>query len=84
MRIRGFAAVVFLLVTASTALAQDIEWRHYASDQFSTRYSPAALIDRENVDRLEVAWRWRSPRRMGMQKDRMVQDNGPGPSLRRL
>ena len=37
------------------------EWRHYAGDGGSMKYSPLAEITRENVGRLQVAWRWSSP-----------------------
>ncbi len=37
------------------------EWRYYAGDAASTKYSPLDQITRENVGRLEIAWRWGSP-----------------------
>ena len=36
------------------------EWRHYAGDSGSTKYSPLDQIDRDNFSQLEVAWRWES------------------------
>ena len=36
------------------------EWRHYAADRASTKYSPLDLIDPSNVDRLREVWRWTS------------------------
>ena len=33
----------------------------YGGDAASTKYSPLDQIDRSNVARLELAWRWRSP-----------------------
>jgi len=39
----------------------DVEWRAYGGTYASARYSPLAQIDRTNVGRLRVAWRWRSP-----------------------
>ena len=33
------------------------EWRAYAADKASSKYSPLDQIDRDNVARLEVAWR---------------------------
>lgn len=35
-----------------------LEWRYYAADLNSSRYSPAAQITRENVGKLSVAWEW--------------------------
>ncbi len=37
------------------------EWRHYAGDGGSMKYSPLDEISRANVARLQVAWRWSSP-----------------------
>ena len=37
------------------------EWRHYAADAASTKYSPLSQITRDNVGKLEIAWRWSSP-----------------------
>jgi glucose dehydrogenase len=39
----------------------DVEWRTYAGTYAGARYSPLAQIDRDNVQQLRVAWRWRSP-----------------------
>ena len=36
------------------------EWLHHRGDAGSMNYSALDLINRENVDRLEVAWRWKS------------------------
>ena len=37
------------------------EWPTYAADSRSTKYFPLGLIDRNNVSRLRIAWRWSSP-----------------------
>jgi quinoprotein glucose dehydrogenase len=39
-------------------VAQAVEWPVYRGDNLGQGYSPAALIDRDNVDELAVAWRW--------------------------
>ena len=53
---------VLAILASSAAPAQDpIEWRHYAADRASTKYSPATQIDASNVSELEVAWRWVTP-----------------------
>ncbi len=36
------------------------EWRHYAADRASTKYSPLDQINPSNVDRLREVWRWTS------------------------
>lgn len=57
------AGLVFSLIplaaTAQYGAAID-EWKHYAGDQGSTKYSPAAQINSKNFEKLEVAWRWSS------------------------
>ncbi len=36
------------------------EWRTYAGDKGSSKYSPLSQIDRHNFKDLKVAWKWRS------------------------
>ena len=40
--------------------AVDGEWRSYAGDPGSTKYSPLDQIDAGNFDDLRIAWRWAS------------------------
>ncbi|MDP6582007.1 MAG: hypothetical protein QF681_15240, partial [Vicinamibacterales bacterium] len=40
--------------------AVDGEWRFYAGDGGHTQYKALDQIDRDNVDGLEVAWRWQA------------------------
>jgi len=37
-----------------------VEWLHHRGDPGSTNYSALDQINRDNVDRLEIAWRWKS------------------------
>jgi quinoprotein glucose dehydrogenase len=58
-------AVLFLLALSERSVlaqngAADGEWRHYGGDAGSTRYSPLDQITPENVDELEIAWRWKA------------------------
>ena len=50
-------------ILASTVLAQtgapDGEWPAWGGDDGSTRYSALSGINASNVDRLEIAWRWK-------------------------
>lgn len=39
-------------------VALPVGWSAYRGDNHGLAYSPAALITRDNVDRLEIAWRW--------------------------
>ena len=53
--------VASLTCGAAVAAQESVEWRHYAADRASTKYSPAAQIDASNISELEVAWRWVTP-----------------------
>jgi len=61
---RAWFLASVLLILASAAGAQSGaaggEWRHYAGDHGSTKYSALDQISAENFERLEVAWRWES------------------------
>ena len=61
----GPIALVALLVASTTPIgaqsgARDGEWRYYAGDSGSTKYSPLDQINRENVKELRIAWRWKT------------------------
>jgi len=45
---------------APDPIAPDTEWLHHRGDAGSLNYSPLAQIQRGNLARLSVAWRWRS------------------------
>lgn len=40
-----------------------VEWPYVAADQSNTRYSALDDVNLENVNRLEIAWRWRPEER---------------------
>ena len=48
------------------------EWRYYAHDPGSTKYTPLTQINRDNVGKLAVAWTWDSPYVAMRKKDRML------------
>ena len=51
--------VASLLNGASTAQRViEYEWLGYHNDTHATRYAPLDQINKDNVDNLEVAWRW--------------------------
>ena len=56
------AAVLGLSIQPAAAQygAVDGEWRSYAGDNGSTKYSPLDQIDADNFGDLRIAWRWRS------------------------
>ena len=60
------ACVIWCAVTMLPAAvfgqygATDGEWRTYAGDQGSTKYSPLDQIDATNFNELQIAWRWQS------------------------
>ena len=49
-------ATLIVLPAAAPAQGAAGEWPVYHHDNASTRYSPLALITRENVGRLKPAW----------------------------
>jgi quinoprotein glucose dehydrogenase len=52
-------ALVFTL-TVSLA-AQPGDWSAYGANKANTKYSPLDQINSRNVQRLRIAWRWKSP-----------------------
>ena len=40
--------------------ARNGEWRTYAADTYSSKYSPLDQITADNFGDLEVVWRWRT------------------------
>ncbi len=55
--------------------ATDGEWRSYAADVWSSKYSPLDQITADNFGDLEVAWRWRTA------DTHLVYEDGQGASL---
>ena len=49
--------VLSVLWVPDGAAGQSGEWRAYAADAASTKYSPLDQIDRDNVEDLQVVWR---------------------------
>jgi quinoprotein glucose dehydrogenase len=52
------AALLGVALPASVALGQD--WPHYGGDEGGSRFSPLTQINKGNVDRLELAWQYRT------------------------
>ena len=48
---------LFLLTPVSGIAGQTGEWRAYASDKASTKYTPLDQIDADTVHDLRIAWR---------------------------
>jgi quinoprotein glucose dehydrogenase len=55
------ALVLLPLSARAQSGARDGQWRHYGGDLGSTKYAPLDLIHKDNVKKLQVAWRWSSP-----------------------
>ena len=55
--------VPLLLLAVTSASAQRIDWPTPSGDAGAMRYAPIADIDRGNVRRLQVAWRWQTGER---------------------
>jgi quinoprotein glucose dehydrogenase len=46
--------------TAQRGSAKNTDWRYWGGDGATSHYSPLAQIDRSNVKRLRLVWRWKS------------------------
>jgi quinoprotein glucose dehydrogenase len=65
----SIALAVFVLGTSLSAQSGTVrtsgtavgEWTHYGGNAASHKYSPLDQINRDNVGKLTVAWRWASP-----------------------
>ena len=51
---------LFLSIVVAAPAGQEADWRTYLGDRGRRHYSPLDQITRENVQRLEVAWRYDS------------------------
>ena len=61
---RRLAFVVSLVVAGlqlASAQTRSVEWTHYGGNAASHKYSPLDQINKDNVGKLSVAWRWASP-----------------------
>ena len=54
------ALVSIALPLAAQNGARNGEWRSYAADPGSTKYSPLDQINRDNAKNLRIAWRFRT------------------------
>src|SRR5437762_13821047 len=66
MRELRYVVVGFVIVVLAGTLraraqsgAKNGEWRAYAGEIGSTRYSPIEQINRDNVKNLQIAWGWK-------------------------
>ena len=57
------SAMLTIVISATPALAQRVDWAHTSGDPGAMRYAPLSDIDRSNVGRLKVAWRWNTGER---------------------
>jgi quinoprotein glucose dehydrogenase len=62
---RTFVALAGVLVLAATSVIAQYgttngEWRSYAGDPGSTKYSPLDQINKENARSLRIAWRFKT------------------------
>src|SRR3989440_245378 len=59
---RGLVTVLLLGVASIALHGQEVDWSANGRDAQGTRYSPASEITRTNVNRLAVAWTYRTGR----------------------
>ena len=57
---RGLVTALLCGVASSALHGQEVDWGANGRDALGTRYSPASQITRANVNRLEVAWTYRT------------------------
>lgn len=81
----AIAGVVAIAQRPSPSSAAVGEWRYYAGDAGSSKYSPLTQITTANVSTVDLAWRWRSidndivtssPARPGAYQDTPLMVNG--------
>jgi quinoprotein glucose dehydrogenase len=65
LKLRALAiAGWFLFACAGDTRAQQAadvgQWHHYGGDHAHSRYAPLDQINKSNVDKLQIAWRWES------------------------
>jgi quinoprotein glucose dehydrogenase len=58
--VAGVILAAWCLPSRAARGLEDGEWRDYAGDSYGRKYSPLSQIDKTNVNRLEIAWRWKS------------------------
>ena len=56
--VRIVSALLLSLTCSLSAAAQRVDWPTTSGDPGAMRYSPLVDINRDNVSRLKVAWRW--------------------------
>lgn len=64
MKRRLWVCVILLvfpitLAPQAAAPSRQVEWPYYGGDPGSSKYSPLADINPENIQRLQVAWQWK-------------------------
>src|SRR4051794_22573737 len=56
----GFGIIAAVAFTHAQTAPANVEWRNYANDLASTRYSPLDQINASNFNKLEVAWHFKT------------------------
>ena len=81
-RIDLLVVIALLACTQGTAGTQGAagtakgEWTHYSGNAASHKYSPLDQINRDNVGKLAIAWRWASPDNALVQANPMARPGG--------
>src|SRR5690349_17872703 len=61
-----------ILLFSCSDQKQVAEWRSYASDQASTKYSSLDQINKENISQVTTAWEWESIDEPLLEKDSLL------------
>ncbi len=59
-RANGWSVPASVPAAASADATRQVEWLQNRGDLGSTSYSPLAQINRDNVSKLRIAWRWKT------------------------
>jgi quinoprotein glucose dehydrogenase len=67
-----FALSLFACQQKNGKDEETLEWREYAADKFSSKYSPASKINASNIKELKTAWTWESVDQPYLDADTML------------
>jgi len=59
-RLRWLIYTLLCLNAAAACAGSSVNWPHYANDLAASRYSDLDFINADNVENLEIVWRWSS------------------------
>lgn len=70
------ASLVVASLQLPAAQARSVEWTHYGGNAASHKYSPLDQINKDNIGKLAIAWRWASPDNAVVEANPMARPGG--------